>query len=1112
MDDYLIDIIKNNKVEAFTGELKEKYKQCICSRYQDILIYAIENTTSLEIISSIIKWYDTLNYTSFSQKINDYRTPLFVAIALNKFSFANLLIENKASKESINYAYEYLVNYGYINIENLSYMIDIGIPVGVGLLFSELKKLINDNDNDKNIISLEKYFKQFLINRNEDLDLSEFPIYSISIQTILYEVIKTGNYYLLEKSFEYCGNKEESLLNIIFKLFNGFKKYLHKNKKDAFINNIKNENLKNKIKNYFNEKELPDKRRKKILDIAKGGNLKELQQYIYDNKIELKSLNDDHFDILISAIVNKVPVKIVKYIINQCHYHSLDYYISIKDDFLKIHLNEGNRKNSISSIYMAFENNDFIIPSPVYTAIANNDFIISNLLLDYGADISYTKGYTNFNNNIITYLYKNKLLNFENLTYIINNGFDIYELYNKIITDFISNNYFDTTKEEDKKYYEYSNSFLEIFLKNVKEYNIEKDHYVHAVYNNNITALIILLHYDKNNKNDVLHNCNGLKHKILKQINNMKKFHECNFYYNINKKNGYIDEKTCLNLKSNINEFYLSFLEKREIIKNRIIKNIFFFTDEFFSNIRSYNFNVDGLKKFLIDINIAINELNTYDFDILIYAIENNASDEIIKYIIDQYKTLNYSIENKNDESYCKTITPLTVAINKEKFNIADYLLEKGARFNYDKIYDFLNKLNINKKSIEYLFSNNYFVSTENDSNEILKIIINRIKSKSPHDNNYIEYYYDDNHNYPLPRFDNSILEIYLKCSSIKEKKIKIDDSMYKRVIIDHNMKALLLLYEHDYRDKDIVSTIIYNESYNNTINYLNQLNDNEAKKLISKLEEIDIIHKQRNALLSLLRKNKSNLIKSKYLFEEFIKNNDIDIKKINTYSFDMLIYLIENNFSTEFIKYILSCFDYKTFDYVVKKKTPLMVCISKKRFEIADLLLEKGSDINYKGEWDYESFEFLDDDIVNIQTVKYLLRNGFTDSNYLINICYKQKELVEIVIQHYFYNKELITVLLNIYKMKKSLSVKELQKVLFDFANKIFNDDIYNKIYDEDVLNTFLKYEFDNRKRNKILFKFEISKEFNNDASDYYDYFDDNYINYYNEPQCSPSYSDYWE
>jgi len=97
------------------------------------------------------------------------------------------------------------------------------------------------------------------------LDLNEFPDEELSIQMILYEVIKADNYYLLEKSFEYCDEKEESFLNVIFKLFDGFNKHLYQKKKKAFINNIKNKNLKNKIKNISMKKNYQIKEEKELL-------------------------------------------------------------------------------------------------------------------------------------------------------------------------------------------------------------------------------------------------------------------------------------------------------------------------------------------------------------------------------------------------------------------------------------------------------------------------------------------------------------------------------------------------------------------------------------------------------------------------------------------------------------------------------------------------------------------------------------------------------------------------------------------------------------------------------------------------------------------------------
>ena len=115
--------------------------------------------------------------------------------------------------------------------------------------------------------------------------------------------------------------------------------------------------------------------------------------------------------------------------------------------------------------------------------------------------------------------------------------------------------------------------------------------------------------------------------------------------------------------------------------------------------------------------------------------------------------------------------------------------MEKGAKFNYSANSNFINEIDLNAENIEYIFSNNYWVNTEKEYNEILKRIISMYHKRS----------------------GNNILKTYLNCSLIKEKKIKIDDSIYKSVINDENMEALTLLYEYDYRDKDIVSTIIYN-------------------------------------------------------------------------------------------------------------------------------------------------------------------------------------------------------------------------------------------------------------------------------------------------------------
>ncbi|OUM63022.1 hypothetical protein PIROE2DRAFT_10547 [Piromyces sp. E2] len=882
--------------------------------------------------------------------------------------------------------------------------------------------------------------------------------------------------------------------------------------------------IKNKIKNHFNSK-------KEIIGLAKN------------------ALNNEHFDFLSSAIENNVPIKIIEYIINQCHYNNLDYCFAVYDYIID------PKDNFIYSRYRI----------PIYTAIANNQFSISDLLLDYGSNINLNKDYKynfylNYNNisDIIIYLYKSKLLNFENLTYILNNGFKNSEEFDDyIIKEFINNRHSYISNDEDIEYFKYSNSFLEIYLKNVKEYNIKNDYYNFAINEKNITALIILLHYDKNNRNDILLNNNHLKKDILNQLNSIKSFSECNFYYNINKENGYIDEKTFLNIKSYINEFFESFLEKREKIKNKIDSinhhhiDLIQSFNNLFSKKSSNNtatttnvltkFDEEEFEKFIKDNDIDINELNSSDFDILIYAIENRPyEEELIKYIINQYKTLNYTINKKNIINQYKTLnytfnkkniinqyktlnytinkkndqsrstTPLIAAINERKFNIADYLLKKGADINY-KIFSLCNTIELNKKTIEYIFSHGYIVNNAINNDNNMKIILNEInetKKKYSH-------YYDFNNYYDFDEsiYDNSILEKYLNFSMIKEKKIKIYNDIYKKVLMDSNLKALLLLYDHDYREKDIVSKIIYNNCdvyrRDDIMHNLNKLDDPIAKTLVSYLEKISTINLKINNLLYSLRNINDDFDDD---FLKIFKENNIDVKEINSYDFDMLICAINKNFSTKLIKFIINLFNYKTFDYCVKDKAPLILCIAKKNFEIADLLLMKSANINYNGKDDNVISKILNSNNLDIENVKYLLKKGFKNSNYLIKQCQcrsimkkdsiKKKELIEIIINHYFYNKELVGTLLNIYNVKQSLSVKDFQKLLSDFIRKVFNDDIYNSIYNEDTLNILLKYEFDNKKKNEVLLKYNIKKEKDkeNSYNNYDEYTDYDFYNEYYE------------
>lgn len=135
--------------------------------------------------------------------------------------------------------------------------------------------------------------------------------------------------------------------------------------------------------------------------------------------------------------------------------------------------------------------------------------------------------------------------------------------------------------------------------------------------------------------------------------------------------------------------------------------------------------DINEFNNFIINNEIIIPYyINNSKFDLLIYAIENNISYEMIKCIISYYDTLNYTFYYK----YIDDISPLFVSIINKKYLISQLLIESGADINYDmeliyhlKSYNlnFIlnNGFNLTSETIEYLLNNK--------NNELLISIFN---------------------------------------------------------------------------------------------------------------------------------------------------------------------------------------------------------------------------------------------------------------------------------------------------------------------------------------------------------------------------------------------------
>ncbi|KAG4082731.1 hypothetical protein H8356DRAFT_1752817, partial [Neocallimastix lanati (nom. inval.)] len=84
----------------------------------------------------------------------------------------------------------------------------------------------------------------------------------------------------------------------------------------------------------------------------------------------------------------------------------------------------------------------------------------------------------------------------------------------------------------------------------------------------------------------------------------------------------------------------------------------------------------------------------------LIFAIESNCSIEMIKLLLPYFSNLNYEYKKK---------TPLFIAIENHKFDIADLLLKMGAKINYMNnnkeyiMFYLYNKKKLNKSNLKYI-------------------------------------------------------------------------------------------------------------------------------------------------------------------------------------------------------------------------------------------------------------------------------------------------------------------------------------------------------------------------------------------------------------------------
>jgi len=222
--------------------------------------------------------------------------------------------------------------------------------------------------------------------------------------------------------------------------------------------------------------------------------------------------------------------------------------------------------------------------------------------------------------------------------------------------------------------------------------------------------------------------------------------------------------------------------EKRETIKNIIRNNDL-------NKLNEYNHTID---------NIRIEHLNIENsFDLLIYAIDLNASIELIKYLLQNvpYKTINYTVVESN-----QTKSPLYVALKHNRYKLIQLFIEQYSIDIKNESTELFKKLvtynDLNENNLKYI--SQYVVP--DDKNSIIDLILrNPTNSLEPIFKQYIY-----NNAFILDLLESSKKKMALSKEELSDKirkekgKIKITESNYLQAMKNNNYNNLKCLYEYD--------------------------------------------------------------------------------------------------------------------------------------------------------------------------------------------------------------------------------------------------------------------------------------------------------------------------
>ncbi|ORX80780.1 hypothetical protein BCR32DRAFT_293665 [Anaeromyces robustus] len=224
-------------------------------------------------------------------------------------------------------------------------------------------------------------------------------------------------------------------------------------------------------------------------------------------------------------------------------------------------------------------------------------------------------------------------------------------------------------------------------------------------------------------------------------------------------------------------------------------------------------------------------------------------------------------------------------------------------------------------------------------------------------------------------------------------------------------------------------------------------------------MENTDLLKQQKEIILKLIRQNNIRELNN------YILMNDISLEKIYTNNQnDLLLYVIDKNLSSEMVKFIYEKGGYHTLNYISffdgNNISPLLLSLIKLNYDLAELILENGGDINMDIDGYDIIFHLHQQGLLSRKMLKFLLHHGFNIKNikykgFISNLDF---DLIKVLLEHFIFNNKFIINLLTLYKTNYPISTIEFNRMIVKEKQKI-DIQYYNNL--KENLNHLLGYIF---------------------------------------------------